>query len=320
MTSAAPPMSNEAILFATPRLSIAFVARATASLIAFVAVLMVTVPPAAAQQITYAFSAEAGGQRSFFLSLPKDMQPGTTPALVMVFAGTDTTGADMQAFFGASWTDAGGMEAAFLDAIFVYPDPKWRDFPGWGGRYGGWLLGPHAGPGTGMQDLRFVAELLDWLGTTYAVDPDRVFATGHSWGGDMAAVAGCFLGDRFTAIAPIAANRPFWFDANGPADCKGHPAVWTVFGTADEHYAGQQAFAGDFGRQQDAFWARRHGCGSVTLMLNLPLTGESTTHQGCIQPVRLTLYDPAFSGTTDQPGHQPPDRAIPLIARWFADF
>ena len=294
-------------------------ARVTACLMALVALLACGAPPAAAEQIKHRFSTQAGGKRSFYLSVPKDLQPGAAHPLVLVFAGTDTTGKQMQAFLGASWSDAGGMEAAFPDAIFVYPDPKWRDFPAWDGKYGGWLLGPHAGPAEGMEDLRFVADLMDWLGARYSIDPERVFATGHSWGGDMAAVVGCFLGDRVTAIAPIAANRPFWFDGNGPADCKGHPAVWTFFGTSDEHYAGQQAAAGDFGREQDAFWARRNGCDPGVTTLDLPIAGDHIEHRGCQQPVRLTLYSPAFSGESDQPGHQPPDAALGVISRWFAD-
>ena len=33
----------------------------------------------------------------------------------------------------------------------------WRDFEGWG-NLGGWLLGPHAGPAEGMDDIEFTKE------------------------------------------------------------------------------------------------------------------------------------------------------------------
>lgn len=46
-------------------------------------------------------------------------------------------------------------------------------------------------------------------------DTERVFATGHSWGGDMAQVVSCFLGERFRATVPVAANRPYWFEDGG---------------------------------------------------------------------------------------------------------
>ena len=95
------------------------------------------------------------------------------------------------------------------DIIYVYPDPL-EGFEGWG--TWGWLLGPHARPADGQQDLSFMGSLLDRLEASYCIDRERIFVTGHSWGGDMAAVVGCFMGDRIRAAVPAAANRPYWFE------------------------------------------------------------------------------------------------------------
>ena len=119
----------------------------------------------------------------------------------------------------------------------------WRDFDGWG-TLGGWLLGPYAAPANGDEDLAFTSAILDYMGENYCVDPARVFATGHSWGGDMAMVVACFLGDRFRAAVPVAANRPYWFERDGGwADCVGETAMWHMFGEGDTHFT-DQAFAG----------------------------------------------------------------------------
>ena len=56
-----------------------------------------------------------------------------------------------------------------------------------------------------MADLAFTETLLNHLESSLCIDTDRVFITGHSWGGDMAHVVACFLGDRVAAAAPAAA-------------------------------------------------------------------------------------------------------------------
>jgi pimeloyl-ACP methyl ester carboxylesterase len=91
-----------------------------------------------------------------------------------------------------------------------------------------------------MEDLVFTEAMLDDLEQNYCVDTARVFVTGHSWGGDMAAVVACFLGDRVRAAAPAAANRPYWFEPDsGEFSCVGSAAVWTFFGVADDHFTWQ---------------------------------------------------------------------------------
>ena len=61
----------------------------------------------------------------------------------------------------------------------------------WWGTLGGWLLGPHANPADGMI-LDFTAAIIDELSEQYCIDPDQVYATGHSWGGDMVQVVSLF--------------------------------------------------------------------------------------------------------------------------------
>jgi polyhydroxybutyrate depolymerase len=58
----------------------------------------------------------------------------------------------------------------------------------------------------GIDDLAFVAALVDDVLSTGAVDPSRIYAMGVSKGGMMAYHAACNLPGRFAAIAVVAAT------------------------------------------------------------------------------------------------------------------
>ena len=144
---------------------------------------------------------EGDGWRGYWLSRPTSYDPNRPYGLIVGLPGTNSLGQPMVWYLGLE------SEPTADDFIFVYPDPLWRDFDGWG-NLGGWVLGPHAYPADGTADITFMDKLLDEVEASYCIDTDRVFATGHSWGGDMAAVVGCFMGDRVRAAVPAAANRP----------------------------------------------------------------------------------------------------------------
>lgn len=244
-----------------------------------------------------------GGERGYWLSLPENYDPDRAYPLVLGYPGTSWVGEQIQPYLGLEAT-APGRDGA----IFAYPDPLWRDFEGWG-NYGGWLLGPNAAPADGMEDLVFTEAMLDDLEQNYCVDTARVFVTGHSWGGDMAAVVACFLGDRVRAAAPAAANRPYWFEPDsGEFSCVGSAAVWTFFGVADDHFTWQD-YPGQYGDEQDAFWSQERGCDAAAQDLGLEV-GACVEHTGCSADTRYCLYGP-------DTGHQIPDGFAGLIMEWF---
>ncbi|WP_175997603.1 hypothetical protein [Burkholderia stabilis] len=308
------------------------------------------------------FSAEAGGKRSFYVSLSKSFDPSARHRLVIVFPGTDTSGKEMQTWFGTGWSGKKtGIEHYMRDTVFVYPDSKRRTFPGWRGsdcapdaencwlKTRGWLLGPYASrdpnqrQAIGDADLKFADELIDKLKQVYGVDDDRIFLTGHSWGGDMAAVVACLSGRRFGGVAPIGANEPFWFKTptGSAVQCKQTMPIWTWFGRDDEFFKaaeetspelGNRDPRGLFGKLQHEFWKRDRTCSAHSdVSFPIDITGvpasdrlttdaqRSTVATGCVDRdvVRLTLYDRAYSGDGKAPGHYPPDYAGREIAKWF---
>ncbi len=250
-------------------------------------------------QLSRDFSGAAGGERSFFLTTPADYDADTHYAVVVGFAGTNWSGEMIRPYLQLETQP---------NTIYVYPDLLFRDFPGWG-NLGGWLLGPHAAPANGLDDIEFVRELLDYLEQQYCVDTSRVFATGHSWGGDMAAVVGCFLGDRFRAVAPAAANRPYWFDA-ADVGCVGESAVWTFFGQNETHFTSQD-FPGQYGDEQVDFWRAKHGCGEERALS--VGGGECVEWDGCSAATRYCFYEP-------DAGHQIPSYFSATVEEWFASF
>lgn len=254
-------------------------------------------------QLARAFSEAADGERSYFLTVPTDYDPTVAHRLVVVYAGTNWSGEMIRPYFG--------LEDPAEPEIYVYPDLQFHDFDGWG-NLGGWLLGPHARPADGLEDIEFTRELVAHLGDTLCIDPTRVFATGHSWGGDMAAVVGCFLGDTFRAVAPAAANRPYWFEPDaGDFACVDTVAVWTFFGQNETHFT-TQTYPGEYGDQQDAFWAAELECdaGDPVAIDGWP---ECTEHIDCDEPVRYCFYSP-------DSGHQIPAYFTEAIMGWFRSF
>ncbi|MFL4423934.1 hypothetical protein QTO20_24520 [Serratia marcescens] len=261
------------------------------------------------EQVTQQFSSKSGGLRSYFITYPKEFNSDVKYKLIVVFAGTDSTGEEMREWFGKGWQPTPeGLEDRIENAIFVYPDQKYQ----WGGDKG-WALGPYAGEFSGDEDIHFTKELIIDLLQRYPIDKRKVFAIGHSWGGDMTAVTGCYLGSAFRAIVPIAANRPYWFNGEERAVlCNGEPSVWTFFGAKDDYF-GEPGGDGIFGMELNDFWWKGYSCSK-----HYDLDGETKIYNGCTQDVRLSIYSPGqYSGGGDFKGHQPPDYLIGDVSDWI---
>lgn len=267
-------------------------------------------PPDAAGgvQVTIDAGPLGDGSRGFWLSRPADYDPSQPHRVIVGYPGTDWVGQQIQPYLDLE-------SDARSDELFVYPDPLWRDFDGWG-NLGGWVLGPNAYPADGDQDLVFTEAVLDYLEDNYCVDTSRVFATGHSWGGDMAQVVSCFLGARFRASVPVAANRPYWFEeaSGGWSTCQGETAVWTMFGVGDDHFTWQD-YGGQFGDECRDFWLDARSCAGLEQAVDLGIgaPGECLSYDGCSSPVRYCLYGP-------ETAHQRPDYYPAVTMEFFRSF
>jgi len=269
----------------------------------------------------YFFSNSAGGKRKFYLILPSNYDDNKKYRLLLVYSGTDQSAEAMHIWFGKGFTTdpniAPGFERTLSDTIFVYPQAVYRDVKG---RLG-WRLGPYSQDGNeGNVDIQFTKELLTLIKSEYSINNDSIFVTGHSWGGDMASVVGCFLGSEFKAVIPAGANYPHWFydsDAKEYKKCNGKPAVWIYFGRDDEHFARQNKNTyGENGYLQKDFWVWNNGCNKNVENIIL---SETIEYAECeLSPVRLTIYGPGQTRSSGQlKSHYPPDYFLSEISKWI---
>ncbi len=105
---------------------------------------------------------------------------------------------------GAAWAKMAGLEQAARRRGFVvvYPDGvqgQWNDGRG---------ISYRRRDNTDVDDVAFIAALIDTLVRKNHVDPARVYVMGISNGGMMALRLGCELSGRLRAVAAIAANLP----------------------------------------------------------------------------------------------------------------
>lgn len=138
-----------------------------------------------------------GFQRQYRLFLPPNL--GTMAPLIIVLHGTYGSGEKMERFLGF---DALARQHGF---VVAYPDAyrkqgarfttRWND-----GR------GVLASSDLGVDDVAFLAQMIDAIASQYAIDRHRVFVTGASNGGIMAYRAGCALGGKIRAVAPMIGN------------------------------------------------------------------------------------------------------------------
>jgi polyhydroxybutyrate depolymerase len=86
--------------------------------------------------------------------------------------------------------------------LVVYPDGtkilERRDNRVWNG---GACCGPAQEDRGDVDDVAFITALIDELTNAYAVDPERIYVTGHSNGAIMSYRLACELSDRIVAIA-----------------------------------------------------------------------------------------------------------------------
>ena len=147
--------------------------------------------------------------------------------------------------------------------IAVYPQGS----GGIAGRLRTWNAGTCCGRAMQQRvdEIAFVAALLDDLQATVAIDRERVYATGISNGGVMAYEVACALADRVAAIAVVAGEM------TALERCRpSRPVpVLVIHGSADRNLpidggVGAKAFAVHEVRSVAAavdFWRRHDGCG-----------------------------------------------------------
>jgi len=202
---------------------------------------------------------EVGSEiRSYIVHLP----PGATlkkpaPVVVVLHGGGGRARQVARATRFSALADREGF-------IAVYPNGSGRGplLLTWNARY---CCG-HA-LRTGVDDVAFLAAMLDRLAAVYLIDPQRIYLTGASNGGMMAFQAAAALSGLIVAIAPVIAGM--FGDEEPP---RGPVSVLMINGLADTsipidggwtaNRLTRRAWDAPIGPARDtlAYWARAGGC------------------------------------------------------------
>jgi len=152
----------------------------------------------------------AGVTRRYLVVVPLDYDENRRYTLIFAFHGLGGDREQLRGYMNLEEPAAGA-------ALVIYPEGLVVQ-----GSDTGWDLNADS------DDLAFVDALLDQYTAELCVDEERVFATGHSYGGCMSNSVGCFRGDRFRAVAPVAGCGPF-----GRAQCTGEVAAMVIHSPLD---------------------------------------------------------------------------------------
>lgn len=167
--------------------------------------------PATAAPVPSAQIDFGGTMRTYRVHLP----PGAPSGLVVNLHAAGSTGADQAALTHYdAVADAYGFAVVYPDGI----DYSWAD-----GR------GASVPDRQGVDDVGFIAALVDRLVAENGIPRGRVYATGLSAGGFMANRLACDRADLFAAIAPVAGT----LGTNVGCSPSRPVSVLASYGTAD---------------------------------------------------------------------------------------
>jgi len=172
-----------------------------------------------AQETIYASITHDGIQRDYILYIPEIYDGNTTVPLVLNFHGFGSS-ASQQMFYG-DFRDIADTEG------FLLVHPEGTTFIG--NQF--WNVG-FPGISSTIDDVGFTEALIDELATLYAIDLDRVYATGMSNGGFMSFLLACQLSEKIAAVASVTGSMTQ--DTFDDCNAQRPTPVLQIHGTEDD--------------------------------------------------------------------------------------
>jgi polyhydroxybutyrate depolymerase len=165
-----------------------------------------------------------------------------------------------------------------------------------------WTINDHR-PGS-ADDVGFISDLLTSLESTLCIDPTRVYATGVSNGGGMAARLACQLSTRIVAVAPVAGG----YSSLPPCAPQAPVAMLEVHGSVDPTvpYGGGPGGAGSVPGVL-AMWRRLDACPAAARQSRVAVRALETRWGPCAGGTQVAGLE-IFGGGHQLPGGLPPDR------------
>jgi polyhydroxybutyrate depolymerase len=150
-----------------------------------------------------------GEERTYRLFLPSEYDPSEPTPLVLNLHAASATSGHQVTFSGLEDT------AESEGFVLVHPEAPRRTNYLW--------------QFADQTDVNFIADLLDLLEAELCVDPDRIFSTGMSQGGDFSTFLACQIPERIAAVASVSV-------LNHHDSCTRPVPMLAFVGTADPVY------------------------------------------------------------------------------------
>ena len=242
-----------------------------------------------------------GLTRQYYLHLPNELGSVDGYPLVFVLHGY---GGNANGMIGYSQMNQVANDNGFA---VVYPNGT---FDQGGNRF--WNVGYEFHSFETVDDVGFLVALAQFLQAEYNLDPDRIFSTGFSNGGDMCYLLGCEASDVFKAVAPVAGCLMEWITES--CSPQNPISLFEIHGTQDNvvWWDGDLDNIGGWGPylstlQGIEFWSEMNNCTESTseFLPNLnPNDGSiviSHKHLECTNSTEVWLYE-VNGGGHDWPG------------------
>ena len=172
-----------------------------------------------AQQTINASITHDGIQRNYILYIPELYDGSSDVPLVINFHGFGSN-ANQQMFYG-DFRDIADTEG------FLLVHPEGTTFIG--NQF--WNVG-FPGLSSTIDDVGFTEALIDELAASYAIDLDRVYATGMSNGGFMSFLLACQLSEKVAAVASVTGSMTQ--DTFNDCNAQRPTPVLQIHGTEDD--------------------------------------------------------------------------------------
>jgi polyhydroxybutyrate depolymerase len=237
-----------------------------------------------------------GSMRTFRIHVPPSYDGNAPAPLVLMLHGGGGSGRQFQ-------EASAGMDpiADREGFITLYPDGS--------GVLRTWNGGGCCGYAVtnDVDDVGFIAALLDHVEAALCIDRRRVFATGMSNGGIMSHRLACELADRIAAIAPVAGT-----DMTASCNPLRRVSVMQLHGSDDGHVPwdggeGCGPAGGAFTSVPDTMerWRTRNACGAAVSPYFEQGDGSCEAFEGCEDGADVVLCS-IEGGGHNWPGGAPP--------------
>lgn len=211
------------------------------------------------------------GNRSYLIWVPRGYNASRpTPVMVGYSAYQDST-ENFRNYSRLRESNVG------RDAIIVYPRAIGTSWEG--------SATSATRPG---EDIRFVRAMINDVQRYYNIDLRRIYATGMSTGGGMAAVSACHMADLFAGVAGV--SGAYYWPVN--SNCQNIPVAFLAYhGTNDTltNYHGGVRRGTRYLGVPELFssYERRNGC-NIGRINKAPLSNNATrvSATGCKKPVQ----------------------------------